>query len=261
MVENKGFNLDQQRTLSWEKFQRRSRRVLNAGFAEYAVGLGDELAVDFQADTVVRCVDEGITNGLRVAGSGIILPPEEAAVLLNDIGATGITSHELCGAAALMAGDKDPNAYAISWAQETAEIAGLPYEGHIPASELHRPKQFHDTGVIYVDETNRFAPRNDSPLPQGFVISADLPGRQDLVTAQVDTVIGIAMHHGFGEELFREEPLRVVHIEKPGDVYTDTSSLQNVANKYDGLVVVDGFQAVLPQPLQRPGESSPQHFA
>lgn len=196
----------------------------------------------------VGCVDEGVEKRLRIAGSGILFPLKAAAALLQTLGAEQVTSHESCGAAAAAAnavGCDDPNQFAIEYAKQVAELAGIPYGGHVPQDRMRRPRLFHDAPVAYIDTTNSFNPLALPGLfPNGFVVSAGVnKAQQHLVDSQIEAIVGIALNHGIGSNRLSETPFRLVHIRRPDEVYVNTANLEAIARRSNGLVVVDSFRA------------------
>jgi hypothetical protein len=131
----------------------------------------------FKGPTIRRlcCIDEGVCEGLHVAGSGITMEsPEEIDQLIREHGIEEIESHEGCGAAKLMANGNDAEAYSKEWAKAVAERNNIRYAGHRPLKEMHRPANLHHAEICYYDGTGQFNRVHGSELPAGFTITRTL---------------------------------------------------------------------------------------
>ena len=231
-------------------------KIHSYGIKEYAENLGIEKAFASQ-NGVVTCMDEGTPQGdFRLAGSGILLGEEDARRLLEPYVEKGIvkeiTSHDECGAAKIYAvqngfdpseGDK----LGKEFSRTIADKLGVNYR-HIPIEEMARPSGFHIARVVYVDGTGMFNPSRIEQLPIGFVVSRRFL-QKDYALQEVETAIKIALgDHGFGERLTKDSPFFVVPIGDPKNTNFSLDTLvkevEPLARKYEGRVVVDGFEVI-----------------
>ncbi|HBP00199.1 MAG: hypothetical protein UU48_C0001G0060 [Candidatus Uhrbacteria bacterium GW2011_GWF2_41_16] len=176
----------------------------------------------------VCCMDEGISEGvIRTAGSGILLEGTDRLAFIeamkkNNI--QGIQSHEECGAAALFKKQKGiegktTDEIAIEHAKQLAHEIGVPYLGHISASEMKRPKEYHHARVLYYDGTGRFQPHAlNGVWPNGFVVSRRFL-TEEASLREVALALDIAFgDHGFGKKFSTRESFLIIAI---GDTKKD----------------------------------------
>jgi len=192
------------------------------------------------------CVDEGITAGIHVAGSGILLSPEQRETIVREAKIEIFTTHDNCGAYALAnPAAPDKNAACKAWGEQEAARLGLPHR-HITVDQMDRPKQMHNAVAIYYDGTGRF---NRIPgLPSGFVIS-----RKYFVDATKDLELCVKIafgEHGFGKRFELSAPLNIVVIADPSDSQLRLKTLfeeaETVAKKFEPMrILVQGLKMPL----------------
>ena len=168
------------------------------------------------------CVDEGITSGIHLAGSGVLLSAEQrqAAVLAANIEI--FTTHDNCGAYKLFdPHSSNPNLACKTWGEREAARLNLPHK-HITAAEMDRPKNLHNAVAVYYDGAGRF---NRIPgLPPGFVVSRKYFGAA--AQSDLELCLKIALgDHGFGSRFDFGNPLTIVTIADPADHELRSSTL------------------------------------
>ncbi len=205
----------------WHRLQGAYAPVYEMGFDRYAAGHTESVARAFTlGDKTARCIDEGTPGGLHLAGTGILLPEQEAVRILTAMGVDGVTSHSGCGAAGMAARAQgysgDVEQFAQQWAQQMASLTGVPYRGHIPMSDMRRPHDFHNAIAAYVDTTGSFDYAQAPELPPGFVISRGLIP-PEVAAAETRVAVDIAFGgHGLGKGRFTQEhPFMLVHVADP----------------------------------------------
>lgn len=240
-------DIDQARRAHWGRARSALGAIGRQGMQEYVVSLPSSERAFRLSDRVIRCIDGRLQGGLRLAGSGIGIGLGKARKFAEAGGATGVTYHKDCGAAALWAREQGlPVEDATQYAREFAEkLAG---ELGVPCSEawLEGEEGFHDELVVYYDGTGRFDPSRVRFLPRGLVINRklldfDVP----YALQEVEIAVGIALgEHGFGELFTPEAPLRLIPIG------ADLEHMQHLAAElqpwetaHRGRVVVDGLVA------------------
>ncbi|KKQ66450.1 MAG: hypothetical protein US86_C0005G0061 [Candidatus Daviesbacteria bacterium GW2011_GWA2_38_24] len=203
-------------------------------------------------DNYLRCIDEGTTGGIHLAGSGILYP--QAKMDLEGK-VTGIFSHEGCGAAKLYVNlnqitTDDPDVVGDEKAKELAENLNVPYLGRISAEAMDRPAHLHTARVVYYDGTGRFDPSRVHSLPQGFVISRKIISDVDYTKKEVEIAIQIAKgSHGFSNLFTEKSPLYLVavsdHDKTSVPVEQLIKELKEVASGKDYLMVEPLVERVL----------------
>ncbi|MBW2976332.1 hypothetical protein KY347_02695 [Candidatus Woesearchaeota archaeon] len=250
------------------------------GFGAYVANEVPDLASAFQADRILRCIDEGTPNGLRAAGEGIAYVKtfgldkgregyaainagiDAAADAFRDANLEGIFSHEECGAAKLIYGlfsdkfrsqlekehgIKSSDELGDYFAKELSAKLGVEYKGSMKINEMARPRGKHITRFTYVDGTGKLNPDGVEGLPQGFVISRDYLGAEQ-TGVEVAVSINISTgDHGFGDRITPEQPHVLVAVGNPSEPELSLDKLmkelKTIADKYNGRVIVDGFVA------------------
>ncbi len=227
----------------------------------------------------ITCIDAGVVMAgtgksiLPLAGSGLLFPAESweerlarVAEICLALGVREVTSHAGCGAAALAyardgrpAGHAGSDEYGQAWSRalrERIERIGDRLGGarpvayrHIAASEMARPRAFHDCRVTWLDSTGRFNPGNLSgQIPQGYLVDrADL--LRQAATAEersypafelalsIDLALGAA---GFGARFTAEEPFVVVAVVDGEEGWQALrAELDGLAARYAGRVRID----------------------
>ncbi len=236
----------------WNKQNPIFAELYKAGAAAYFGGI-DHLAKAFELkDHCVRCMDEGTPTGIHLAGSGILLGVEKAALVLQNANCDGVYSHAECGAAGIYArqNNLDPakaDEYGISYAKSVAEQMGVPYKGHITINQMARPSGLHVARVAYYDGTGKFDFTANEKMPPGFVV-----GRRYVDSTyaleEVKVAINIATGgHGFGSLITAENPFLIVVIgdKANSDFSVDKlkKELEEIEQANGGKVKVDGFTA------------------
>lgn len=228
----------------WEAIKPIFDQIKKEGFSSYASSL-EGLANAFTLkDHCIRCIDEGTPGGIHIAGSGILMEEQSAIEAIKKAHAEGIYSHENCGAAGLYAkaNGLDPahaDEYGKAWAKKLAELAGVPYLGHIDASTMKRPEHYHNARVAYYDGTGSFEPTAVEGLPSGFVISrkyldADYAAKEAQVSVNIATG-----DHGYGELITSEEPFYLIAIGDEIHPAEDLAKeLSAIAEASDGKVKI-----------------------
>lgn len=235
------------RRAHWERVQSTIDALAGHGIQEYVDSLPFSAGAFQLTDWVIRCIDGRLRGGLRLAGSGIGIGLEKARQFAAAGGATAVTYHKDCGAAALWAREQGlPVEDAMQYGREFAEnLAG---ELGVSCSEawLEGEEGFHDELVVYYDGTGHFDPSRVRFLPRGFVINRklldfDVP----YALQQVEIAVGIALgEHGFGELFTREAPLRLIPIGADEEhVRQLAAELQPWQATHQPRVVVDGLIA------------------
>ncbi len=235
------------RRAHWEKAQSTVDALAGHGMQEYVNSLPFSEGAFSLTDRVIRCIDGRVEGGLRLAGSGIGIGIEKARRFAEAGGATGITYHKDCGAAALWAREQglpveDAKQYAREFSEKLAAELG------VPCSEawLEGEEGFHDELVVYYDGTGSFDPSRVRFLPRGFVINRrlldfDVP----YALQQVEIAVGIALgEHGFGELFTANTPLRLIPIGADAEHMRHLAAeLQPWQAAHEGRVVVDRLVA------------------
>lgn len=156
----------------------------------------------------IACADERVIGpGIRIAGSGILMPEDELFAIWKNTEADGVWSHADCGAAKLFAEQNNINSakadtYARERIMELAKKFDIRYLGH----KIVTP-DFHPARVLYYDASGRFnyGEAREFGFPYGFVVSRRYLGRyRSKETAQMLTSIAFG-DHGFGEKFFSSE--------------------------------------------------------
>lgn len=223
------------------------------------------LAGAFQlADRGIRCIDEGTTGGIHIAGQGILLEEDKATAAIAASKANAILSHDGCGAANIAykglsdaerdalkkQGIETSDQYGIMRSKEIAQAAGIEYAGHIPAENMVRPADMHNARVVYYDGTGRFDnSKLPAGVPNGFVVSRRYL-EKGYALKETDVSAGIATgNHGFGDRITPKTPLLIIPIGDPRNPEFSTERLtkelkeSGIVAKYDNRVKIDGFTA------------------
>jgi hypothetical protein len=240
-------DIEELRRSHWERVQSTVDALAGHGMQEYVNALPFSEGAFSLTDRLIRCIDGRVRGGLRLAGSGIGIGLAKARQFAEAGGATGVTFHRDCGAAALWAREQGLAAEdATQYAREFAEkLAG---ELGVPCSEawLEGEEGFHDELVVYYDGTGRLDPSRVRLLPRGFVINRrlldfDVP----YALQQVEIAVGIALgEHGFGERFTPQTPLRLIPIGVDGNHRKHLAAeLQPWQAAHRGRVVIDGLVA------------------
>lgn len=206
-------------------------------------------AVSF-GDRILRCMDEGIIGGgVRLAGSGI---------LYEKVGkdfrghVRGVYSHEGCGAAGVLAAQRDistedTDIIGDEAARRIAKVIGVPYYGRIPAHKMRRPKELHDARAVYYVGSDSFDPQSIN-LPSGFVINRKPIRDSAYPLSEAELAVSIAQGtHGFGEKFTEDTPFYMVAVSdsKPGSIpfHRLRDELSSVARPLKA-VVVDAIEII-----------------
>lgn len=229
----------------WLKQKETIAALKNMG-AEKFFGRIPEIEKAFKPkDRFVRCIDERTPGGIiHLAGSGILLPLEEAKKILMSANAEGIFSHSDCGACKIYAEQNNLDVstpekldqVAIEWARSLAKDAGLPYKGHL------KPEiNFHNAIVIYFDSVGGFDSSQVDLLPPGFTISRKfLPLSYAL--RELEIAINIALgDYGFGQRFNSDYPLIVINIASKKENEIWEKEIKKITNRFGGAVLVDKF--------------------
>lgn len=199
-----------------------------------------------------NCIDERTPGGFRLAGLGILLGKEKAAEILSQAGVHRLRSHKGCGAvleayrnlsSEEQAKYGNPDNYARVWTEELGQ-----YLGGIPCDQREvEPNDFHPARVIYYDGTGAFDPSTLDELPRGFTITRRyVDGEYAKEVAEF--ALGIALgEHGYGERVGEGSELILIAVGDPDDPLYSleelTRELEEIASRYPGKVLVDGFVA------------------
>jgi hypothetical protein len=208
-----------------------------------------------RANGLLGCMDEGCEKcGFRVAGSGMLIAPEDQAAFLENcrkMGVTEVTHHEGCGAAGVYAkrikSDSDPAELAIEYSGGAAEKLDLS-NSYIPATTMGRPKEFHSTRFAYYDGTDNGLNLEAAPgtLPNGFVLTRQLYPKTEYAAAEAQLAFDIAVgHHGFGELITEDEPFVIIVV---ADQRNPEMSLDKLMSELEPLshntkIMITGFIA------------------
>lgn len=173
-------------------------------------------------DRSLRCMDEGTTGGIHLAGSGILLDMATVSKYLIQAKIDGVYSHAECGAAALYAKNENldgqfADEYGIEWAKTLAERLHLPYKGHTTIDKMKRPSGLHIARVAYYDGIGSFDYARVNALPPGFIISRKYLDKE-YAQKELGIAISIALgHHGFGSRIDRDHPFLVIVLAAKGE--------------------------------------------
>ena len=120
-------DVDWARSAHWARARSALDSLGRHGMQGYMDSLPSSEGAFRLSDRVIRCIDGRLEGGLRLAGSGIGIGFEKARRFAEAGGATGVTYHRDCGAAALWAREEGlPVEDAIHYARGFAEkLAGL----------------------------------------------------------------------------------------------------------------------------------------
>lgn len=223
--------------LEWERQDSSCQSIASQGMETYCQGIeGWEEAFVKPEELKICCMDEGNIEGIRAAGSLLLLEPEERiafclkAMAENGTDHLDITSHQGCGAAAIKYKQslQDPADYEEEDFREFTEdatktmvdelnqderLAGkIFYAGMIMLSEMKRPAEQHIARAVYYDGSGRFNPTSLEELPAGFVISRRY---QEAGSAIDETALAAAIafgDHGYGDNFNSETPFLVIAI-------------------------------------------------
>lgn len=220
-------------------------KIKQMGAEGYFVGVNNLSEAFFQKDRTVRCMDERTPGGIHCAGSGILLPREEAIAFYKQSGALGLSSHEGCGAMNIymkqngLVGDLDE--LAIRLTKELAVDAGLPYTGHLRVERDH-----HYARAAYYDGTGIFDWSNLlEELPPGFFVNRANFNPGYAVNTEAVTAARIAMgDHGYGNLISAENPFYFFAIGN-GELPVDKllAELKPLKQEFGDKIVIAGFNA------------------
>jgi hypothetical protein len=215
---------------TWEAQQELVNKINDAGgmqsYVESLPGWND--AFTLVNDPQICCMDEGIAvpGSFRAAGSMLGWSLADVHEFCQKAGVRSLTSHESCAASGgvykhyLIEQGLDPE---VGYLQEDSEAftqmktkqlvedlnekycidtdtKKYSYGGHIPLSEMDRPKSQHIARVIYYNGSVRaFSPVLEPSLPSGFVIDR-APTNAHNALAQVKIALSVAFgSHGWGD--------------------------------------------------------------
>jgi hypothetical protein len=214
---------------SWKEQSEAARRLEERGLETLAAELDPEQRdkIFFRANGKLGCMDEGcIDCGFRMAGSGILIAPEDLPEFERRCAAMGVaevTHHENCGAAGVYAkktaSAETPAALAEKFSASEAKDLGLPV-GYIGAEEMARPAEFHATRFAYYDGTKKGLNLKAAAgaLPNGFVLTRGLYPKAEYAVAEAQLAFDIASgHHGFGELITEDEPFAIIVVADSDD--------------------------------------------
>jgi len=214
--------------------------ILERGMQVYVADV--DVASAVARDRWIRCIDEGTPGGLHLAGSGILLGEnwegslEQAAEVVREMDASGVSWHRGCGAVAnfVKAHNEvkdDVDEVAERFARELAVKVTLPCREQM----LMRPEGIHIARAAYYDGAGQFDPSRVEGLPSGFVISRRYLGKT-YALKEAEMAVGIALgHHGFGELFTSKQPFLLVAV--GGDSGLERE-LTEVAKPYGRRVTV-----------------------
>lgn len=228
----------------WEKGLPLINELNNKGAQQFFQSLPNYDKLLTLEDKCVRCMDEGTTGGVHMAGSGILLELDEAATALKLAGVEGIYTHEDCSASRIYSQNEglDPayaDQYAQEWAKEICEKTGIPYKGHIAVGEMKRPGGLHIAQAIYYDATGKF--NNSAPgIPAGFVISRKYL-EAEYAKKELGVAISIALgDHGFGDHFTEKTPLFVIIVtEQKEEADKLRAEVASIIEDHKGRVKLD----------------------
>lgn len=253
--------LAKDKTEFWQEQNGIYQQIFNRGMEAYGhslLGLKEAFA---ETDRVIRCMDERVSGGLRVAGSMILMDDEQAQEFVRKTQARGITSHDACGAAAIAYRQRNKteeekideeiiNQFAKTEAIRLAEVCRIPYLGHIKIEEMDGLPDLHIARAVYYAGVTDFNPDVVPDLPSGFVISRFYLD-PEYALSEVKTAVKIALdeHHGFGAMFTTKQPLLLIAVADPNnkDLVLDTlkTELAEVGGETGDRVKVDILTAPL----------------
>lgn len=159
------------------------------------------------------CADGRVCSGhkMGLAGSGILLSPEEKEILKAEAKKRGlkITGHDNCGAAALAYPGSDSDKFGYENARTLASETGLEY------GEVHEQDfrvSVHNERMLVIEETGRFDCANWAEFPGQFISSAPALGLpDDYLQKEIVALTNIALgNHSFGGRFTSEDPFYIV---------------------------------------------------
>jgi len=228
----------------WEKTLEEQKFISERGVRRLFAKIGN-VTNAFDPKRIARsvtCVDEGITSGLHLAGSGVLLSPERRSAELAAAGVTELTTHDGCGAFGIaFPNETDVNRACKRWGAVEARRLGLSHR-HITAQEMDRPARSHIATAIYYDATGTF--NRIAGLPKGFVVS-----RKSFSSGPGDLALCLKIAFGdlgFGKLFTNVSPLNIILLPHPSDRNLSLGVLekeaQTVAVPYGRRVRIDGFK-------------------
>lgn len=247
----------QEHSAYWNKEAEVREAIVQAGgITPYVQDLPNKQLVFNDSSTVLTCMDERVCEGIRAAGSLILVPLEEAESFCEKAGVTGITSHAGCGAAGVLyrknnrldAATTIPSGtleeFSKQTAQELANSLRLPYLGHITYEEMDGPEDAHIARSAYYVGVPNFNPNRDSGMPKGFVIERVYHTEANAV-AELELAIGIALgSHGFGELITAAAPMYLYVVgneSSPVPLEQLRHEAEAVAAAFEGRVAVEAL--------------------
>jgi hypothetical protein len=207
--------------------------------------------------TCLECSDGRVNSHLgklALAGEGLLLEPEDRAILVKAIKEQGltITGHENCGAAGIAHPGPESDDYGYQKAKELVADTGNAYR------EVHHDEftsSVHNERTLVLEGTGRFNVADLEGFPGQFISSASHFGLSaEYQKTEAKALIGIALgDHSFGKRFDKENPFYLIVSAKDEEqLKTITALAEEIAADYDGLVKVSGFiapQEVLSQKI------------
>jgi hypothetical protein len=271
---------------TWEEQQRVIKDILGMGGMQSFVDTLPRWNDAFKPveKPCVCCMDEGIAipGSYRAAGSMLGWPLEDVNNFCEKAGVYAITSHESCAASGAVykkhlaeLGLDPENGYTQEGAEEFTvsrtkdmvkalnETFGnedgsdkFTYGGHIPLSEMDRPKDRHIASLIVINaSTYAFSPGLADGLPPAFVIDR-APATREEMLAQVTIAVSVACgDHGWGDKVKADETsdskLMVVVIGDPSNDHMSSARIAEELQELDGIfggrVIIEQCTAPLPE--------------
>lgn len=222
----------------------------NGGFKKHVEKNKDLISEAFPKKvSCVCCMDGRVTaDGVRVAGSGILLGKADRELLIQQLIANHITEisrHPGCGAEGLYIKSRMAEGAPREIAEKEIEewIAYLQKRTGAGFKEVPLSSEFHNERTIYYDFTGTFNPSHASGIfPPGFVISRNYP-HADAAIESAKIGIGIATgdgdHSGYGNRFDKKNPfILVVVANNAAELADGQKELESLASKD---VKVEGF--------------------
>ncbi len=197
--------------------------------------------------TCLECSDGRVCSGPKIAlaGEGLLLGPEDSAILekaIKDQGLT-VTGHENCGAAGIARPGAGSDDYGYEKAKELASKTGSIYR------EVHHDEftcAVHNERALVLEGTGRFDVANLEGFPGQFISSASYFGLStEYQKVEAKALINIALgSHSFGERFDKENPFYLIVSARDEEQLKNVTALaEEVAAEFAGRVKVSGFIA------------------
>ncbi|MFA5926625.1 MAG: hypothetical protein WCT32_01950 [Patescibacteria group bacterium] len=234
----------------WQVEESKIKKIIENGAQKYFDSVSGIVRAFESSDRSIRCIDEGTPGGIHLAGSGILLNLEDAEKVFKAAGATGVYTHEECGAAKLYAKQEglDPeyaDEYCREWVNSLSSNIKVPYKGHISIGEMHRPSGLHTARVAYYDGTGLFDYSALPELPAGFTVSRKYLSA-DYAQKELEISVSIALgDHGFNNLFSANNPFVIIVLTSSADEVSELMAEAKLVAQGKEKVRVEGVLVTL----------------